>query len=116
VAESYSAGTPVIVRALSSLKEIVETHGGGFTFTNDEELKVAVSRFVDDPTLRERLGKQGRSAYEAEFAEAPFLHNYLTVVRGLLATKQAKQRIDNVTVADRSPLLGGRQVLFAQEC
>ena len=116
VAESYSAGTPVIVRALSSLKEIVETHGGGFTFTTDDELKGAIRKFLDDRTLRDRLGKQGRAAYDAEFAEAPFLQNYLTVVRGLLATKQQKQRIDNATVTDRSPLLGGRQVLFAQEC
>ena len=104
------------MRALSSHKDIEEMHGGGFTFTTDDELKGAIRKFLDDRTLRDRLGKQGRAAYDAEFAEAPFLQNYLTVVRGLLATKQQKLRIDNATVTDRSPLLGGRQVLFAQEC
>jgi glycosyltransferase involved in cell wall biosynthesis len=115
VAESFSANTPVIVRAQSSLKEIVSTHGGGLTFTNDEELRGAIEKLRSDPALRETLARQGRAAYDAEFAEAPFLQHYLEVVRGLLAAKQTKRAIDRTTVADSS-LFAGRPVLFGQDC
>ncbi|MBW8041912.1 MAG: glycosyltransferase family 4 protein [Planctomycetes bacterium] len=88
VAESFAARTPVIVRDHSSLREFIESYGGGFTFSTEDELRSAIDRLRSDPELCDRLGRQGRVAYDAEFGEAPFLNHYLAVVRRLLATKQ----------------------------
>lgn len=87
-AESFSAGTPVIVYAQSSLEEIVKTHGGGLMYRTEGELRGAIEKLRGDAELRDRLGREGRAAYEAEFAEAPFLQNYLRVVRALLECKR----------------------------
>ena len=89
VAEAFSARTPVVVYAQSSVEEIVKTHGGGLLYRTTSELEAALARLRDDEALRERLGREGRAAYEAEFAEASFLRNYLAVVEELLAKKRA---------------------------
>jgi glycosyltransferase involved in cell wall biosynthesis len=114
VAESFSAGTPVIVYAQSSLEEIVSTHGGGLMYRTDDELRKAIERLRTDVSLRERLGREGRVAYEAEFAETPFLQHYLAVVQALLAKKRGGQPI-GVAGSMAEPLLAGRPVFFAQE-
>src|SRR5262245_48697196 len=88
VAESYSARTPVIVYAQSSLAELVETHGGGLMYRTVEELRAAIDQLRSDPALRERLGRNGRTAYEAEFAEPAFLEHYVDLTRTLLARKR----------------------------
>ena len=115
VAESFSAGTPVIVRDQSSLREIVNTHGGGITFAVDDDLDDAIQRLLRDQVLRDRLGREGRKAYEAEFAEAPFLEHYLAVVRGLLTQKEATVPETPPTATADSSLLAGRPVLFGQD-
>jgi glycosyltransferase involved in cell wall biosynthesis len=113
VAESFSARTPVIVHAQSSLAELVDTHGGGLTYRNVEELRAAIEQLRNNPSLRERLGREGRAAYEAEFAEDAFLRHYVDLTRTLLARKR-----DGAPVADPSApaganLLAGRQLFVA---
>ncbi len=87
VAESFAARTPVIVRNHSSLRELIESYGGGFTFSNEGELRSAIDQLRSDRKLRNHLGQQGREAYDAEFGEGPFLEHYLAVVRALLRKK-----------------------------
>jgi glycosyltransferase involved in cell wall biosynthesis len=114
VAESFSVATPVIVYAQSSLEEIVRTYGGGLMYHTNDELRAAIERMWTDAQLRERLGYEGRAAYEAEFAEAPFLRHYLAVVYELLAKKRAEQSFDQPDVPADLPLLAGRPVFLAQ--
>ncbi len=60
--------------------------------------------------MRERLAREGRAAYDAEFAEAPFLKNYLAVVRELMQEKgRGVLSRDDSWAA--SPELAGRVVL-----
>jgi glycosyltransferase involved in cell wall biosynthesis len=94
VAESFAARTPVIVRDHSSLRELIESYGGGFTFSTEGELRSAIDQLRSDRELRDRLGQQGRAAYDAEFGEKPFLEQYLAVVRQLLAAKQVPSTVE----------------------
>jgi glycosyltransferase involved in cell wall biosynthesis len=114
VAESFSVGTPVIVYAQSSLEEIVRLYGGGLMYRTDDELHGAIKCMWTDSMLRERLGCEGRAAYEAEFAEAPFLRHYLAVVYELLARKRAGKPVEQPDVTADLPLLAGRPVFLAQ--
>ena len=114
VAESFSAATPVIVYAQSSLEEIVSTYGGGLMYRTDDELRTAIARLQTDASLRERLGREGRAAYDAEFAETPFLRHYLAVVQELLEKKSSGQAMGATSMMSDPPLLAGRPVFFAQ--
>jgi glycosyltransferase involved in cell wall biosynthesis len=94
VVESFAARTPVIVRDHSSLREFVESYGGGFTFSTEGELRSAIYQLRSDRKLRDRLGQQGRAAYDAEFGEGPFLEHYLAEVRRLLAAKRVPRAVE----------------------
>jgi glycosyltransferase involved in cell wall biosynthesis len=94
VAESFATGTPVIVRNHSSLREFIESHGGGFTFDTDGKLRSAVDKLLGDKELRNSLGQQGRAAYESEFCEGAFLEHYLAEVRRLLAAKRGQGEVE----------------------
>lgn len=105
VAESYSASTPVIVYAQSSLEEIVTAHGGGLLYKSDAELRAGIDRLAREPDLRDRLGREGRAAYEIEYAEKPFLLHYLAVVRELLLRKEGRH-LETELPATESRLAG----------
>jgi glycosyltransferase involved in cell wall biosynthesis len=115
VAESFSKKTPVIVHAQSSLAELISAHGGGLQYCNTDELHAAIERLRTDAALRERLGREGRAAYEAEFAEDLFLTRYLDVVHALMEAKRARVPIGQACTAGPSPLLAGRRVFLAPE-
>jgi len=94
VAESFASRTPVIVRDHSSLREFIEDYGGGFTFNTEGKLRSAIDQLRSDRKLRDRLGQQGRAAYDAEFGEGPFLQHYLAEVRRLLAAKRVPCKVE----------------------
>ena len=112
VAESFATSTPVIVRDHSSLREFIEQHGGGFTFSNDEELREAIDRLRNDRELNDRLGRDGRAAYEAEFAEPQFIRHYLEVVRQLLDTRGSGRPIAPDESESGEPRFAGRAILL----
>lgn len=109
-AESFSASTPVIIYKQSSLEEIVSTHGGGLMYRTSAELINAIDRLLNDQELRNKLGREGRVAYETEFAEDSFLRHYLEVVGELLAKKQAGEPMASI-IDEAAKSFAGRPVL-----
>src|SRR5262249_28849032 len=85
VAEAMSHGTPVVVRRIGALTEMVEESGGGFAFATLEECREAMDRLRTRPDLREHLGKRARRAARARWSRAVHLREYLALVRGLVA-------------------------------
>jgi len=78
--ESFRQGTPVIARRLGPFPEIVEKAGAGALFETDDELRLAMARFVDDDGYRDRLGKAGREAFSAHWSESAVVPQYLDIV------------------------------------
>ncbi len=115
VAESFSASTPVIVNAQGSLAEMVSTYGGGLMYRDTNELAGAIDDLRSDPNLRERLGREGQAAYEAEFTEDVHLAHYLAIVDELLAKKRAREPLTAVTDTLSSLPLGERPVSVGRE-
>lgn len=115
VAESFSTETPVIVYAQSSLEELVRTYGGGLMYRTPDELRAAIMQLRDDPALRTRLGRAGRAAYDAEFAEDAFISHYVDVVRALLSNKRAGRPAvsPNGGAPGSEQHLTGRRVFFS---
>jgi glycosyltransferase involved in cell wall biosynthesis len=113
VAESFSTRTPVLVHAQSSLEELVSTHGGGLMYRTPQELRAAIERLRNDAELRRRLGREGRAAYEAEFAEDAFLSHYVAVASALLANKRAGLPAVVRSGDGGEQWVAGRRVFFA---
>ncbi|HZI83567.1 MAG TPA: glycosyltransferase family 4 protein [Casimicrobiaceae bacterium] len=110
VAESFAAGTPVIVHAQGALDEIVRTHGGGLIYRDAGELGQAVDALASDAPLRERLAGEARAAFEREFSERVHLDRYLALVRELIARKRAGHPLARAHHEELEPRLAGRPV------
>ncbi len=110
VAESFAAGTPVIVHAQGALDEIVRAQGGGLIYRDASELGSAVDALRGDVRLRARLAGEARAAFEREFSEGVHLDRYLALVRELLEKKHAGEPLAQAHDEDAEPLLAGRPV------
>lgn len=76
VIESYMQRTPVIVRALGGLEEVVEESGGGYTYREEGELLAAMERLRTDGALRRELGELGFRKYVERWSEEAHLGIY----------------------------------------
>jgi glycosyltransferase involved in cell wall biosynthesis len=60
--EAFARKTPVVVRDLGALPEIVEDSRGGFVYRTDEELLAGLGQIANSPGLRAELGEKGYRA------------------------------------------------------
>ena len=91
-AEALMHGTPVIVRRIGALTEIVDLSGGGFTFSTAEECRAAMERLRSDPALRAALGGRGRRAAQELWSRQAHLDRYLGIVESALAARAGETR------------------------
>jgi len=84
-AEAMSLGTPVIVRRIGALTEMVEESGAGFVFESLEQCREAMDWLRRSPDLRASLGRRGRMAARDRWSRDAHLRRYLGLVRGLVA-------------------------------
>jgi glycosyltransferase involved in cell wall biosynthesis len=63
IVEAFARKTPVIVRDLGALPEVVNDSGGGFVYRTDDELLAAVNQLGSAPTIRADLGNAGYEAF-----------------------------------------------------
>lgn len=78
-AEAMLLGTPVVVRELGPLPELVE-NGGGLLFDDDRSMVDALQSLVDEPSLGTRLGEEARQTAARRFSEASYFHRYYEVI------------------------------------
>jgi glycosyltransferase involved in cell wall biosynthesis len=91
VIEAFARKTPVIVRDLGALPEVVQDSGGGFIYRTDEELLAAMDRIAGSPTLRAELGEKGYRAYLRLWSKEAHLGRYFDLLR-----KAATRRFSSV--------------------
>jgi glycosyltransferase involved in cell wall biosynthesis len=61
--EAFRQKTPVIVRNLGGLPEIVTESGGGFVYDSDQELESAMDKLITNRSMQSELGLRGYDAY-----------------------------------------------------
>ena len=83
-AEAMSHGTPVIVRRIGALTEMVEESGGGLAFDTLDQCREAMDSLRLHPERRAELGRRGRLAARDLWSRRAHLRAYLGLVRGLL--------------------------------
>ncbi len=87
--EAFAQRTPVIVRNLGGMPEVIEESGGGFVYHADEDLMAALDRLLDDPSERLRLGELGYSAYQRLWSVEAHLDRYFELIDSRIGTSAA---------------------------
>jgi glycosyltransferase involved in cell wall biosynthesis len=77
--ESMATGTPVVVRDIGPLPELVE-EGGGWTFGTDEELAKVLTVLWSDESLSVTEGRIARKVYERRWTEERFFERYFELI------------------------------------
>lgn len=87
IIEAFARKTPVIVRDLGALPEVVEESGGGFIYKNDAELLTAIERLGDSPELRIELAERGYEAFVRLWSREAHLKRYFDLIRDVSLEK-----------------------------
>ncbi len=80
VLEAFAEGTPVIVRDLGALPELVALSHGGLVFEDIDGLVRSIDRIIREPGLRRRLGSNGLAARKGIWSETVHLACYLDLI------------------------------------
>jgi glycosyltransferase involved in cell wall biosynthesis len=81
IIEAFARKTPVIVRDLGALPEVVRESGGGFVYRTDDELVDAINRLTQQPRIRAELGERGYLAFVENWSREAHLNRYFDVLR-----------------------------------
>ncbi len=101
ILEAFRDRTPVIVRNLGPLPEIVRDSGGGIVFETAEELAAAIRRLAEDSALRERMAEDGHAALRARWVESVVIEQYFDLIRRIAAQRGAARALEVLATADR---------------
>ena len=92
IIEAYAARTPVVVRDLGPLPEIVAESGGGLVFRDTAGLQEAMEQLRTDQALRDRLGEAGYQAYLSRWTAEVYMEQYLGLIEEMRARKKEGKR------------------------
>jgi glycosyltransferase involved in cell wall biosynthesis len=81
IIEAFARKTPVIVRDLGALPEVIHDSGGGFVYRTDEELLDSMRRIATSPMLRSELGEKGYKAFVRWWSREAHMDLYFDFLR-----------------------------------
>jgi glycosyltransferase involved in cell wall biosynthesis len=87
IIEAFARKTPVIVRDLGALPEVVEESGGGFVYRTDAELLQAIDELSGSPRLRSELGEKGYGAFVRLWSREAHMRQYFELVETISREK-----------------------------
>ena len=87
IIESFREKTPVVVRNLGGMPEIIEESGGGFVYDTEEELVATMNRLLAEPSLRWNLGLHGYEACQQNWTPDAHLNRYFRLIREIASTR-----------------------------
>jgi glycosyltransferase involved in cell wall biosynthesis len=83
IVESFARKTPVIVRDLGALPEVVQDSGGGFIFRSEAELLAAIDEMASEPEHRQQMGESGYQAFLRYWTREAHMKLYWELVASL---------------------------------
>jgi glycosyltransferase involved in cell wall biosynthesis len=87
IIESFARKTPVIVRNLGALPEVVTESGGGFVYNREEELLSAINLIGSSQSSRDELGEKGYRAFIQRWSKEAHIGQYFDFL-GNIAKKK----------------------------
>jgi glycosyltransferase involved in cell wall biosynthesis len=89
--EAFQHRTPVVVRRVGPLPEIVEGAGAGEVFDNAEQLMAALARLAADGARRAAFGDAAFRAYEQHYAEDVVVPRFLELAERAMARRGSRR-------------------------
>jgi glycosyltransferase involved in cell wall biosynthesis len=83
VIEAFARKTPVIVRDLGALPEVVDESGGGFVYRTDAELLDAIAELSASPRRRSELGEKGYEAFVRLWSREAHMRQYFELLQNI---------------------------------
>lgn len=96
--EAMAVATPVLVRALGPLPELIES-GGGLSFSTDDDLVEMMQHLVDEPAEATRMGTQASTVVATHFSEGLFFSRYLDIIARHAETRGRRSLAKRAAVA-----------------
>jgi len=90
VIESFREKTPVVLRNLGGMPEIIEASGGGFVYNTEEELVAVMDRLLAEPSYRQKLGLRGYQAYQQKWTPEAHLKLYFALIHEISSAKRLR--------------------------
>lgn len=88
IMEAFSQQTPVIVRNLGRIPELIRESSSGLVYSTDEELVAAMDQLVTNPSYRHELGLNGYQAYQQNWTVEAHLQRCLALIYEIIATRR----------------------------
>ncbi len=109
VLEAFAEGTPVVVRNLGALPELVRESDGGLVFDSPDTLIESLDRITRDTDLRDNLGENGLLARRGIWSEAEHLDRYFHLIHDARRARRVRpDRPHPVSASSRSPKVADR--------
>jgi glycosyltransferase involved in cell wall biosynthesis len=86
ILEAFLQQTPVVVRNIGGMPEIIDESGGGLKYDTDQELLVALNQLLADSPYRDRLGAFGHKALEKKWSADAHLQSYFALIDQIAAS------------------------------
>ena len=90
IIEAFRQQTPVIVRNLGGIPELIEESGGGFVYNTEEELVAAMDWLLADSSYRHELGLRGYEAYLRNWTAEAHLKRYFELIHEIAMARGQK--------------------------
>jgi glycosyltransferase involved in cell wall biosynthesis len=87
IPEAFQQKTPVIVRQLGGLPEIIRASGGGFIYQTDDDLDICLQQLISNPALRDSMGQQGYHAFQKFWSADAHLKKYFSLIQEISSQK-----------------------------
>jgi glycosyltransferase involved in cell wall biosynthesis len=79
--ESFREKTPVIVRNIGGMPEVIDESGAGLIYDSDKELVESMDLLLDDTSYRQKLGILGYEGYLAKWNPESHLRQYFELIQ-----------------------------------
>jgi len=81
--EAFREKTPVIVKHIGGMPELVEESGGGFVYNSETELIESMDRLLEDTSCRQKLGLLGYESYLKKWNPESHLKLYFELIQSI---------------------------------
>ena len=93
ILEAFMQRTPVIVRNIGGMPEIIQESGGGFIYDSEEDLLAAMDRFLADSSCRDDLGRRGYEALKGKWSAEDHLARYFELIDHIASRRSVPRNV-----------------------
>ena len=87
IIEAFREKTPVIVRNIGGMPEIIKESGGGVIYETDEELVKAMDQLLANRPYQSELGLRGYQAYQQNWTAEAYMKRYFALIHDISVTR-----------------------------